>query len=229
MNPNKGPIGIQKKIAAMEKIQKEISKLVPAAADAIAGNKPNPDEGENIKLLASLTAIRAGVDGAEYPRVSDLILESERLRIELDRLRGLMALEEQRKTLFELQLTAFSREISALRRAEDRVVKKANPTAALALEKDLSNQEYGVEALTNIAESWSVGRTPAEEIDFLICGIDQREALENSSAAFAQWSNLISVPLSQLVAYHESGIKSEDLAILVNAAGLSAIAVGVNN
>lgn len=226
--PANGLTGTQKKIAGLEEIREEISKLLPDAANAFAGKKPESSDGETIKLLASLTAIRAGIDGAAYPRVSDLILESERLRIELDRLRGLMALEEERKTLLELQLSAFSREIKALRKATT-VAEKAKNWDAISLEKEASKQEDGVRALAYIAESWSVGRTPAEEIDFLICGIDQRAALENSSAAFAQWSNLIGVPLSQLVAYHQSGIKSEDLAILVNAAGLTAISIGVNN
>jgi hypothetical protein len=98
----------------------------------------------------------------------------------------------------------------------------------LALERAASQQELGAESLAFVAESWSVGRTPAEEIDFLIAGIDHRAALESSSAAFAQWSNLIGVPLSQLVAYHESGIKSEDLANLINAAGFGAIAASID-
>jgi hypothetical protein len=196
-------------------------------ADAIGGKKPPPGDSERIKLLASVTAIRAVIDGAAYPRVSDLILESERLRIELDRLRGLIALEEERKTLLDLQTTALSREIFALTRARVRVT-DAKASGPLAAEQDGPKQEAAADALAYIAESWSIGRTPAEEIDFLLLGIDHHAALENSSAAFAQWSNLIGVPLSQLVAYHESGIKSEDLANLINAAGLSAIAAGVH-
>ena len=224
---DRGLTGAQEKITAVEEIRKQIAELLPVAADAVAGTKPPPGDSEKIKLLASLTAIRAGIDGAAYPRVSDLILESERLRIELDRLRGLIALEEERKTLLDLQLTALSREIVALRRAKQRA-EKARPWGVLALEQNVSRQEAAADALAYTAESWSVGRTPAEEIDFLIFGIDHRAALENSSAAFAQWSNLIGVPLSQLVAYHESGIRSEDSANLINAAGLSAIAAGVH-
>lgn len=224
---DRGLTGAQEKITAIEEIRQQIAELLSVAADALAGKKPPPGDSEKIKLLASLTAIRAGIDGAAYPRVSDLILESERLRIELDRLRGLIALEEERKTLFDLQLTALSREIVALRRAKQRT-EKARPWGVLALEREASKQEAAADALAYLAESWSVGRTPAEEIDFLIFGIDHRAALENSSAAFAQWTNLIGVPLSQLVAYHESGIRSEDLANLINAAGLSAIAAGVH-
>lgn len=224
----RGLTGVQEKITAFEEIREQISDLLPATADAVAGKKPEPGDSEKIKLLASLTAIRAAVDGAAYPRVSDLILESERLRIELDRLRGLIALEEERKALLDHQLTALSREIVALSRAKARVISEVKvPRGVLALENDAINQELAADALACIAESWSVGRTPAEEIDFLIFGIDHRVALENSSAAFAQWSNLIGVPLSQLVAYHESGIKPEDLANLINAAGLSAIAARV--
>jgi len=226
---DRGLTGVQEKIMALEEIRGQIAEFLSVEAAAVTGKKPSPGESEKIKLLASLTAIRAGIDGATYPRVSDLILESERLRIELDRLRGLIALEEERKALFDLQLTALSREIVALRRAHQRAQQpaKGEPRSVLAAEKSPINQEAAADALAYIAESWSGGRTPAEEIDFLICGIDHRAALENSSAAFAQWANLIGVPLSQLVAYHESGIKSGDLANLINAAGFSAIAAGV--
>ncbi|HEY5871282.1 MAG TPA: hypothetical protein VI542_37885 [Candidatus Tectomicrobia bacterium] len=224
---DRGLTGVQEKSTAIEEIRKQLAELLSVTADAVAGKEPSPGESEQIKLLASLTAIRVGVDGAKYPRVSDLILESERLRIELDRLRDLIALEEERKTLLDLQLTALSREITGLRRAKERA-EKARPWSVLALEKEVSKKEAAADALAYLAESWSIGRTPAEEIDFLIFGIDHRAALENSSAAFAQWTNLIGVPLSQLVAYHESGIRSEDLANLINAAGLSAIAAGVH-
>lgn len=220
-------VAVNKRITALEEIREQISGLLRAASDAVAGKELSPGDSEKIKLLESVSAIRTGIDGAAYPRVSDLILESERLRIEIDRLRGLVALEEERRTLFDLQLTALSREIVALRRAKQRAVSVADWNV-LALETSLAKQEAAADSLAYLAESWSSGRTPAEEIDFLLCGIDHRAAIENSSAAFMQWSNLIGVPLSQLVAYHESGIKSEDLANLINAAGFSAIAAGVN-
>lgn len=200
--------GTQKKIIALEEIREKITGILPSVADAVAGQTPSSEDSEKIKILESITAIRKGIDGIAYPKISDLILESGRLRIELERLRGIVELEEERKAMLNLQLTYLSQEIKLLNNAKKR-------------------ENSIVESLAYLAESWSIGRTPAEEIDYLIIGIDHRIALRNSTAAFEQWSNLILVPLSQLVAYHESGIRSEDLANLINAAGFSAIAPGL--
>lgn len=227
--PSSNLEGLHKKLIATEEIRGQIAELLTAAADAVAGKKPKQPSAENsqkAKFLASVTAIRAGVDGAAYPRISDLLLESERLRIETDRLQGLIALEEERKTLFDLQLTALGQEITALYRVLQQIA-STTPSGVLAEEQSVKTQEAAVTSLLYLAEAWSSGRTPAEVIGFLISGIDHRAALHNSSSSFAQWANLIGVPLSKLVAYHESGIKSGDLANLINAAGLSAIAGGV--
>ncbi len=218
---NDGLSGAQKKIIALEEIRKQITEILPRAADAVAGQTPPSEDGEKIKILESITAIRKGTDNIAYPRISDLIFESERLRIELERLHGLVVMEEEREVLFRLQLAALSREITSLRFAEERVGK------AKSAKTEAEKQALTIESIAYLAESWSNGRTSAEEIDFLIVGIDHRAALRNSTAAFEQWSNLIGVPLSQLVAYHESGIKSEDIANLITAAGFSAIAPGL--
>jgi hypothetical protein len=217
---------IQKKISGLEAIRQEITDLLKSLSDTLEEKAPTSEDKEKIKLLASVSAIRAGVDAAKYPKVSDLLLESERLRIEIQRLQGLIALEQERKTVLDLKLAALMRELGALRRAQGRVRQAAGTTKAI-VEEDGATAEIAVDALAYVAESWTTGRTPAEEADFLLAGIDHRGALENSSAAFAQWANLIGVPLSQLLAYHQSGIRSEDLANLINAAGLGAIAGGV--
>ncbi len=48
----------------------------------------------------------------------------------------------------------------------------------------------------------------------------------------AQWNNLLSVPISQLVTLHGSGVTSEELAKfglgIVNLSGLTAIAASVD-
>lgn len=233
-NKNDFP-GTQKKIIALEEIREKITNILPRVADVIAGQAPSSEDIEKIKILESVTAIRKGIDGIAYPKISDLILESGRLRIELERLRGIVELEEGRKALLNLQLTYLRQEISLLKlakqSAEDAKAAESNIAKAETAEKRkkirASIDESLVRSLAYLAESWSIGRTPAEEIGYLIIGIDHRIALRNSTAAFEQWSNLILVPLSQLVAYHESGIRSEDLANLISAAGFSAIAPGL--
>ena len=79
--------------------------------------------------------------------------------------------------LLDVQLIALSREIVALRRVTG-LAKKAEPWGILATEQSAAKQEAAVNVLAYLAESWIGGRTPAEEIDFLMCGIDHRSALE---------------------------------------------------
>ena len=82
------------------------------------------------------------------------------------------------------------------------------------------------------ANSWSIGRLAQEEIDYILIGVRHSSALDNSEIALAQWENLISVPITQLVALHGAGIKSDEVArfllAIVNAAGLTLIGIGVN-
>ena len=153
-------------------------------------------------------------------------MESEHLRIEIARLRGTIALNEEELTILDDQVATYSREVVALRFALNRA-KSASSVIALAAETDPSKQQYAAEALAYLAESWSLGRTPAEEMEFSIVALHHRRALANSAAAFEMWANLIDVPLSALVAYHESGIKAEDVSNLIQASGLGAIAVRV--
>lgn len=217
--------GIQKKIIGLEAIREEITDLLHFSSDALNEKVPTEDDKVKIKLLASVSAIQHGFDAATYPKVSDLLLELERFRIEIQRLQGLIALEQERKTILDLKLAAFVRELKALRLAQARI-REARGTKAIAKETG-ATAELAVDALAYVTESWTAGRSPAEETDFLLAGLDHRAALENSATAFSQWANLIGVPLSQLLAYHQSGIKAEDLANLISAAGLAAIAGGV--
>ena len=64
-------------------------------------------------------------------------------------------------------------------------------------------------------------------------GIEQRNlirrtSLEASKIALTAWNDLIRVPLNEVKAYHDGGITTEEIAALINAVGLTAIAVGVN-
>ena len=67
-----------------------------------------------------------------------------------------------------------------------------------------------------------------DEIHYMMIGVRHEAVVDNSENALGQFENLVAVPLSQLVAYHGSGIKPEQIGNLISAAGLSVIGVGVN-
>jgi hypothetical protein len=59
--------------------------------------------------------------------------------------------------------------------------------------------------------------------------LEHRQSLVDNRHAIQAWDNIIDVPIDQLQAYHEDGIKPEDLSdLIIKAVGLTAIAVGVN-
>ena len=53
------------------------------------------------------------------------------------------------------------------------------------------------------------------------------QSLEMTEIAVGTWNDLIRAPLAEIVVYHEGGITSEEIARLINALGVMAIAVGV--
>jgi hypothetical protein len=83
-------------------------------------------------------------------------------------------------------------------------------------------------ALVQYANSWTSGRVRQEELDYMLIAVDHKAALDVSAIALAQWENMIGVPIQQLETFYASGITPAELSkILFQAAGLSAIAVGV--
>jgi hypothetical protein len=61
-----------------------------------------------------------------------------------------------------------------------------------------------------------------------LISLDHEQALDASEFALALWKHMIATPLEEFVGYHASGIKSQDIANLINAVGLAGIAIGVN-
>jgi len=75
---------------------------------------------------------------------------------------------------------------------------------------------------------WTFGRVPQEQIDYRLIALHHDAALDVSELAFERWNTLLGVPIGQLVDLHATGIKPEDIATMINALGLGAIAIGVN-
>jgi hypothetical protein len=64
---------------------------------------------------------------------------------------------------------------------------------------------------------------------FRLIDVTHREALAGRASALKEWDNLVAVPVSQLDAYYQAGLKPAEIAdLLVKALGFTAIAVGVS-
>lgn len=83
--------------------------------------------------------------------------------------------------------------------------------------------------LTHYSAAWTLGRVRSEQIDYRLIALHHESALDTSEIAFRRWQALLGLPIDQLVALHQTGIKPEEIVpVVVEALGLGAIAVGVN-
>lgn len=174
--------------------------------------------------------------GRRFPRVGALVLESEHLRLEAEALAARRARADKRRTLLAQKRDALTTELRYLGQARAVLERLDEPTRRQPLfdayRKNELVRRAVAEALLAYANAWTVGRVAQEEIDYMLIGQAHESALDASAAALAQWENLIRVPLAQLVALHGAGVTSDDISRIIGhiitAAGLTAVAIGVN-
>jgi hypothetical protein len=83
-------------------------------------------------------------------------------------------------------------------------------------------------ALAAYLQALAIQGTESEQT-FNLIDIGHREALAGREAALRGWDNLVAVPISQLDAYYQAGLKPAEIAdLLIKALGFTAIAIGVS-
>ena len=87
---------------------------------------------------------------------------------------------------------------------------------------------YTRQALCRARASHCPCSGPRLEQDFRLIDLQHRENLANREMALKAWNNLAAVPIEQIDAYYQAGIKPEEIAdLLVKALGFTAITVGI--
>ena len=223
-------------IAKVEEQREAVSEVL----DGLLGSNsddaatPGPEAQTAITLLGLLPDLEKKVSAVNYPGVSVLLLESERLRLQLDALTQRLTNAEARLALLKEQRVAMIQELTLLTQTQDAVRKLRTDcklgTAALADEFKATTTTPGcrerlARGLLLYANSWTLARVPQEEIYYRLIGLRHAAVLDASENSLAQWESLIGVPVSRIIAYHASGIRGPDVATLINALGLGAIAV----
>jgi hypothetical protein len=217
-----------------------VDKVLEAAASG--ATTPPPDVDDAIQVASILPAIKADLDKAlRFPRVSVLILESERLRLERDRMKNAASRIDERIALHSAKRDLLLREYDLLNRARDTLInnKEADDACAAQLaekkttlaklplmEAPLACRGQIIGALVQYATAWTIGRAPAEAAEWRLINVDYESALDNSESALLQWNNLIAVPLDAIVANAGTGIRPDAVARLIGDAEL-AVAVAV--
>ena len=212
--------------------QAHISKLLTAAANASDAGDVPPGVDDDLQIASALPGIAAQLQaGLRFPRVSALILQSEHLRLETERLRTEIARTARHRDLLRARLDLMSAEARTLNAARIQLTQctpaELDEAKTFAKLPDACRNAFTA-ALIAYANSWTLGRIPEKRLDWDVIQLHHEASLDQSQAALAQWQNLIGVPLGALVSSYEAGVKAEDVGRALNAAGLGWIGLGVH-
>jgi hypothetical protein len=225
----------EEKIAAIDEVLQSVTdgKSAAKAADS-------PDQRSALSVVASIPSLGEQIGSSfNRPSVGSLILESERLRLEAEALRRDLSRRETHLTLLREKRNATVNEVNLLLRTR-KYLSLDDPFAKNCHEDDkglLADyrafptqycREVVAAGLVAYAQSWNAGRKQEEEEDYRLIALSYTESLDKTELALMQWQNLIQVPLSQTATYYASGIKPDDIAKFLQAAGIAATAAGVN-
>lgn len=178
---------------------------------ATAGGPAPAGLSDHLQVAALVPSLAEQLrDGLRYPRVSALVMEAQRLRIEGDRYRRQLARVDEELELQRAKLRRLRSEWELLSEARSQLSDGAT---------DVALQKY--------TEAWTGGRIPLTVTEWKLIGLTHERALDQSEAALAQWDGLVRVPLEALVASAGSGLKPDEIARLLQTLEMSALAAGV--
>jgi hypothetical protein len=176
------------------------------------------------------------LESSIHAKLVPLVFEQEHLRLKTERAQRAVDRGQQRLTLLERQRDEMIGEalklIDAVKSLTESclVATGCNPekTKVESQIADANTKGAVIHALFIWAESIAINKYRQEVTKVALIALDHQQALDASEFALDLWRHMIASPLEELTAYHASGLKSEDIANLVHAAGLAGIAVGVN-
>lgn len=174
-------------------------------------------------------------DASIHAKLVPLIFEQERLRLDIEYGQRAVTRLDQRLTLLERQRAELIREGNSLIDSVNSIQKgcadincKPATDSTLSLLGNNNSSGSALHALFVLSDSITINKRKRREAEVELVRLDQEQALDASDYALKTWKAMIASPLEELVAYHASGLKSQDIANLIHAAGLAGIAVGVN-
>jgi hypothetical protein len=197
--------------AALRWVELQKAAVEQTLGAATSGGPPPDDLPKHLQIAAMVPSLAEQLrSGFRYPRVSALVMEAQRLRLEGERYRRQLA-----RTGEELELKRAK--LQRLRLEWDLLAEGISQLRA-------NNVEI---ALQKYTESWTGARIPLSAIEWNLIGLTHERALDESESAIAQWDGLVRTPLEALVASAGSGLKPAEIARLLQTLEISAFAAGV--
>jgi hypothetical protein len=239
-----GTVGREK--AAEERIA-QLDRLLEAAATGKVDAKSleDPELRKAVAVVAGLPSI--GDDALRVqanrrkPAVAPLLIEKQRQEIQRDaaaraveRARRRVELRREKVDALVLELRLLQRARIAVDLARKAAVSGSDPFGltfreALGTGTSGATKRHLYESIMFYVDSIATARLRQEQLELQLVAVDHEEAVDSAQTAIGLWNALIATPINELVAYHASGIKPEEIAALViQLVTLGGIATGVN-
>lgn len=228
-----------KKVPLVEaRIKTDLVAEVLSNFQALAGKKDAPAHEVTkrfLDLLQQYPDVAGRLRASDTPPVNVLLLElaiqrlaAQRLAAEQDKTADQVVLLRARRDLRVERTTAWVLVLDAMRAVTTTNQLERDPLVKVHGGADSTEQGR----LDKVLSAYAYVRLKYDVADTrLALQAQQRErafALEATEVSLTAWKDFIRAPLLEIAAYHEGGLRSEDLANLIHAIGLGGIAVGVN-
>lgn len=217
-----------------------VDRLLEAAANGADFVLPGLNDEVGIARLLPTLANELTGPAVQPPSVAKLAFESERLRIERDRLKRQLSrlddevvlLRTRRNLLFqERSLLDIAKADLVLGNAPGDDAKRCTATnikAETLRDADTPCRRKIAQALLNYVNAWTLYRIPAQKTAWQLIGLEHERVLDGNEVALAQWNGLISPGLEVLVAHFGAGLKADSLGRFLGSAELAWIGLGVH-
>ena len=166
---------------------------------------------------------------AEAPPLSGLLLEKSRLLALKQRADKAVQRRQRQIALYEENVQAILKEVKLLDDANE--ILPAGPMTSdefVSLDTDAEIRKSVLRALAKYLLTFTGPKRQVHANEYRLVALEHEGALDHSEASLNIWKAAIEVPVAALLAYHQTGLKPEDIIELLKALGLGGIALGAN-
>jgi hypothetical protein len=244
------PAGVQKICSAIAKldslgdvgkkiVEEEKIKQINVVLAALSGSADSKEKVDKLSPPLALlnTSQRFAFALEDYdnaktlPALEPLLIEKQLAQSRLAYATRATELGKTRVSLTREKADALQLELDLLLQSRyalggfNAAAKKSGLATLMSKESKSTSGRIAYRAMSLYAESYTVAQTRHETADLKLIVLGYRDSLNRSEASIAYWDGLIATPLAQLQAYHASGVKTGDIAALLQAISVFWIAV----
>lgn len=233
-------VGASQQAAELVQVQvkTDLLETILSNARALSGDPKATAAKPTQQLLAIVKKypdVAGRLKAADVPPVNVLLLELAIQRLHYRRLQAGRDAKKDIVAILKLQREAHADSTASWIRVMDNVIKARDEERVdlrlVLFDSFTSSTPIGRQRIAEILVGYAFAKLSGEDrMNIVKAKLRDRyraQSLEMTEIAVGTWNDLIRAPLSEITAYHEGGITSEEIARLINALGIMAIAVGV--